>query len=441
MKLQSGTSILYNYPKPRRSNRIRGSVRPPFLLNVLSKANPFVTRSQRAVILQLLHRCFKFQDLRKYKNAKMRSRLALHIRFYDRHRKPFLGNIDVAPLSVDARSSNTDDNGFDPFAFTVIGSSGYKIHQRLPTPRDAAKRYTLQEVMKLPGFELIPWDGKNDRPLVTTEGHVIGALIHAPEREDFHENARQCFNLIQKLGATLPPVHPHRRGTHKAIHMGVLHGGGSKVPVIIDNRTVDKMSVERTILDSEIITKHISHSSAALELWFPKQAVVCCENLLALLNHSGELAPNSYSSSFPTLTVNFDNVVCHKHLDDQNYPYSLCSIQPLGPFNPDEGGHLILWDMKRIIRFPPHTTILIPSALLMHSNVAIPEGQQRASIIQYAPAELFRYVENGFATDKYLSANKPELFAQKKKERMTLPEKGLNYFLTMDQLMEYPTTD
>ncbi|KAJ3569003.1 hypothetical protein NP233_g5341 [Leucocoprinus birnbaumii] len=85
--------------------------------------------------------------------------------------------------------------------------------------------------------------------------------------------------------------------------------------------------------------------------------------------------------------------------------------------------------------------MLIPSALLMHSNVTIPNGQQRASIVQYAPAELFRYVDNGFATDKYLSDNNPKLFAQKNKERVDLPEKRMNYFLTIEQLLEYPTAD
>ncbi|KAJ7883792.1 hypothetical protein B0H13DRAFT_2537891, partial [Mycena leptocephala] len=39
-------------------------------------------------------------------------------------------------------------------------------------------------------------------------------------------------------------------------------------------------------------------------------------------------------------------------------------ITALRRFNPDLSGHLILWDLKLVIRFPPGSTILIPSAII-----------------------------------------------------------------------------
>ncbi|KAJ3886728.1 hypothetical protein GG344DRAFT_69418 [Lentinula edodes] len=49
------------------------------------------------------------------------------------------------------------------------------------------------------------------------------------------------------------------------------------------------------------------------------------------------------------------------------------------------GGHLVLWDLGLVIRFPPGSTILFPSSLITHSTIPIQEGETRA---------------NGFQSDK-----------------------------------------
>jgi hypothetical protein len=63
--------------------------------------------------------------------------------------------------------------------------------------------------------------------------------------------------------------------------------------------------------------------------------------------------------------------VTFPHLDFANLAWGWCAITALGDFDPDKGGHLILWDLKLIIRFPPGSTILIPSTLIHHSNTSI----------------------------------------------------------------------
>ncbi|KAJ7728435.1 hypothetical protein DFH07DRAFT_969868 [Mycena maculata] len=70
------------------------------------------------------------------------------------------------------------------------------------------------------------------------------------------------------------------------------------------------------------------------------------------------------------------------------------------PFNPNLGGHLVLWDLRLIIRFPPGATIFIPLAILRHSNVKIRANERRYSFTQFTPAGIFRWVYNGFRTDK-----------------------------------------
>ena len=63
------------------------------------------------------------------------------------------------------------------------------------------------------------------------------------------------------------------------------------------------------------------------------------------------------------------------------------------------GGQLVLWNLKVIVKFPPRLTVLIPSAIVTHSNCPISEEEDHFSITQFCAANLFRWVENGFKND------------------------------------------
>lgn len=104
---------------------------------------------------------------------------------------------------------------------------------------------------------------------------------------------------------------------------------------------------------------------------------------------------------FPSRSVNLGlrSTSC-PHTDDKNLAQSWCSITPIGHFNAQKGGHLILWDLGLVIDFPAGSTALIPSALVLHSNTSIGDEETRFSIVQYAAGGLFRWVNNGLMTDK-----------------------------------------
>ncbi|RPD67692.1 hypothetical protein L226DRAFT_474534, partial [Lentinus tigrinus ALCF2SS1-7] len=93
-------------------------------------------------------------------------------------------------------------------------------------------------------------------------------------------------------------------------------------------------------------------------------------------------------------------VATYPHLDHLNYAFGMCAVTALGNYDPKESGHIILWDAKLIIEFPPGSTILIPSAILRHSNVAVKKPQTRYSFTQYSAGGLFRWVKCGFRTLK-----------------------------------------
>jgi hypothetical protein len=73
----------------------------------------------------------------------------------------------------------------------------------------------------------------------------------------------------------------------------------------------------------------------------------------------------------------------------ENFAQSWCSITPLGDFDSDIGGDLVLWDFKLVIHFLAGSTMLIPSALLYHSNTPIQPGETHYSIVQYAAGGAF----------------------------------------------------
>jgi len=64
----------------------------------------------------------------------------------------------------------------------------------------------------------------------------------------------------------------------------------------------------------------------------------------------------------------------------------------------EEGSHLVLWEAGLVIKFPPGSMILIPSAILMHLNIPIPKGSTHYSITQYTTRGLFRWVDHGEKT-------------------------------------------
>ncbi|KAF8139523.1 hypothetical protein K438DRAFT_1785611 [Mycena galopus ATCC 62051] len=106
----------------------------------------------------------------------------------------------------------------------------------------------------------------------------------------------------------------------------------------------------------------------------------------------GQKASNGKNDALQT-------TVTRCHVDGLNLAWGWCSITALGNFDADYGGHLVLWDLKLVIRFPAGSTILLPSATLRHSNVGIAEEETRYSFTQFSAAGLFRWVDNGFKSD------------------------------------------
>lgn len=107
-------------------------------------------------------------------------------------------------------------------------------------------------------------------------------------------------------------------------------------------------------------------------------------NLNILLNQSTFLWQNFQCSIFSAMTINFGPATTTKpHTDPGNLSWGQCIITSLGKFNADLCGHLVLWHLGLVICFPSGSTILIPSGILLHSNIKLQEGEERYSLMQY----------------------------------------------------------
>lgn len=120
------------------------------------------------------------------------------------------------------------------------------------------------------------------------------------------------------------------------------------------------------------------------------------------------LRTNFASSIYPAATFNLGPAsISLEHTDGLNAPFSMCALTAFGTFDPQRGGHLMLFDLDLAIKFPPGSTILIPSSLLRHGNVNIQSGEERQSITQYCAGGLFRWVTYGYRTAKSISEADP----------------------------------
>jgi hypothetical protein len=60
------------------------------------------------------------------------------------------------------------------------------------------------------------------------------------------------------------------------------------------------------------------------------------------------------------------------------------------------GGHLLLLELKVIIKFPSGCTILLPSGRISHANAAIGPGEVHHALIQYCAGSLGCWILYGY---------------------------------------------
>jgi hypothetical protein len=100
---------------------------------------------------------------------------------------------------------------------------------------------------------------------------------------------------------------------------------------------------------------------------------------------------------FSSYTLNIgQQSICNVHVDGNNLTSGLCLVIPFGNFNPQNGGHLILHELRMVLELPPGSIVLFPSAIISHENIAVEAHQERRSLTAYTPGSMFQWVEDAF---------------------------------------------
>lgn len=128
-------------------------------------------------------------------------------------------------------------------------------------------------------------------------------------------------------------------------------------------------------------------------------------------------------------------VTTYPHRDCQNCPFGLCAIQSFGRFNPKKGGHLVLPQLKLILEFPPGSLVLIPSATLTHANIPVQPGETRLSFTQFTAGSIFRFVDNGFRTEKQYEEEDEAGYKRMKERKKGRWAYGIGLWSTVNELV------
>jgi hypothetical protein len=76
--------------------------------------------------------------------------------------------------------------------------------------------------------------------------------------------------------------------------------------------------------------------------------------------------------------------------------------------------------------------------MIAHLNLPIGEGEKRYSLVQYSPAGLFRWVENGGMTDKEwdetIGKKSEEARKEREERRQGRWQRGLAMYSKLDEL-------
>ncbi|KJA25612.1 hypothetical protein HYPSUDRAFT_134699, partial [Hypholoma sublateritium FD-334 SS-4] len=145
---------------------------------------------------------------------------------------------------------------------------------------------------------------------------------------------------------------------------------------------------------------------------------------------------------FACVAFNFGPRVCTaSHRDQLNLPYGWCGIFAIGSFDSKLGGHLVLDDLKKIIEFPAGSLILIPSATLTHRNTPVQAYETRLSFTLFSAGGLFRFVDNGFQTEKDLRKKNPNQYTKMMAEKKVRWRVGCSLWSKLDDLVEAVSQD
>ncbi|KAK7434032.1 hypothetical protein VKT23_020431 [Stygiomarasmius scandens] len=367
--------------------------------------------------------------------------------------EPRISSAQTAVSNAEPASSNLESRNM------TTATSGYCCNPNRVS-EDAAlerKKWTLGELCGPGslGFELVSVkDLQGPIPIIDSSGLVIGVASPPPIKDGKSNWTGVNSDAVSALERERdgPPAKPnkkckakgvrkpglklseqHRRGDFGAQATGFSANGGMQYAKRFYHSEKVKRAMDR-LLQHPAFVRIAGHGSAIFATWAPKLFQYYSECMDKVLENNPSVYFNFRNSIFAAATFNFGpQTVALEHVDHLNYIYGLCSITALGFYDYTRGGHLILWDLKLVIEFPPGWTILIPSSYLRHGNTDIAPGEKRFSFTQYTSGSLFRYVDSNFKMRTQMTKEEEKQSKITQKERV---DDSFVMYSTLQELQE-----
>ncbi|KAJ7173821.1 hypothetical protein C8R46DRAFT_1032047 [Mycena filopes] len=255
-----------------------------------------------------------------------------------------------------------------------------------------------------PGFTLGKYLGLDVRPILDGTGKVFAVHAGRPDdpnwMRDVHDPAVKAMEDARAQCKVSEERSYHRRGNWPPLSAGDSHGGGQLQPGALVNGVINA-AVLCCLLSNIAFIRMAGFATGVFANWAPNLFQYYTSRMQTFYKRYTHLQRPFLNSIWCTCTFNLGPRTCSiGHRDFANLAFGWCAITALGDYDFTKGGHLILWDCKLILEFPPGTTILMPSAAIFHSNIGIGPNERRYSFTQYTAGGIFRWIEHGFRSEE-----------------------------------------
>ncbi|KAJ8072162.1 hypothetical protein PM082_015720 [Marasmius tenuissimus] len=360
--------------------------------------------------------------------------------------------------SADTPSSRAIEHALKPSQSTPVSmhalqlDAAYGAHtgklgtKKMGSLKEREVEYDVEDLVEI-GFDHIKWDGVTPMPIVEAKNRVISCLVGRPNCKGYLHDTELAHQAMMsegeqaELASTAHNAVCGKRGGFSAFTKGVTMGMGSKTPVLLatDNQQKGMGAVLQRLVDMTAFKRISQYHNAAFKLWGLRLYKEYKATMDFVFNHPKlSHIPRNFSDDniFAAAAFNFGGKVrTFKHRDHLNWAFGWCAITALGNFNPTKSARLVLWELKLVVDFPPGLTVLIPSAVITHSNTRITEGDERTSFTQYTAGAIFRWVENGGMTDGELREADSGAWTKTKAQKSTAASKRIQLYSTLEELL------
>ncbi|THU92560.1 hypothetical protein K435DRAFT_758143 [Dendrothele bispora CBS 962.96] len=287
-------------------------------------------------------------------------------------------------------------------------------------------------------MNLLAWDGRTPTPIFSSgaEGRLCALLVGSPDEENWSSVNVDATELLEAHRSNISSKE-HRRGQFMCRDVGVSHSTDTAKPYNLVHNEKETQTLD-TLCQHKIFKRLSGFANSIFATWAPRLYSYYSTCQKKLLESDPSLKPPFPNSIWSTATFDFGpQTICFPRVGDSNLPFEWCAIWALGDYDPKQSAHLILWDLRLVIEFPPGSLVFIPSGILVRSNVSIRQHEKRYSFTQYTPGSLFRWVDDQGCQEQtehgvsQTDAQVQEEEAEKAKKRWTT---GLELLPTFSEL-------